>query len=94
MRWHLVPFLELPDDGFGAAHARLKYAIAYSDQNGCDFKHFQLACRKGRLHARSQADFAAEHLPQVSLREQFINGSELPSYTFIACFSRPTLSVA
>lgn len=40
-----------------------QYAKTYADQNERDFERFQLACRKGRLLARSEADFAADHLP-------------------------------
>jgi hypothetical protein len=45
------------------ADALYQYAQGYSEQNERDFEHFQQACRKGRLHARSEADFAADHLP-------------------------------
>ncbi|APC15997.1 hypothetical protein BLL42_09735 [Pseudomonas frederiksbergensis] len=45
------------------ADALFKYAKAYSDQNKRDFERFQQACRKGKLQARSEADFAADHLP-------------------------------
>jgi len=45
------------------ADALFKYAKAYSEQNDRDFERFQQACRKGRLRARSEADFAADHLP-------------------------------
>lgn len=45
------------------ADALFKYAKAYSDQNERDFERFQQACRKGKLRARSEADFAADHLP-------------------------------
>ncbi|WP_397452895.1 DUF2252 domain-containing protein [Pseudomonas sp. NA-150] len=45
------------------ADALLRYAKDYTDQNEHDFERFQQACRKGRLIARSEADFAADHLP-------------------------------
>lgn len=45
------------------ADALLKYAKSYAKQNEKDFERFQQACRKGRLQARSEADFAADHLP-------------------------------
>ncbi|NVZ74247.1 DUF2252 domain-containing protein [Pseudomonas gingeri] len=45
------------------AEALFKYAQTYATQNERDFEHFQQACRKGRLQARSEADFAADHLP-------------------------------
>ncbi|ROM90756.1 DUF2252 domain-containing protein [Pseudomonas brassicacearum] len=45
------------------ANALFKYAKAYSDQNERDFERFQRACRKGKLKARSETDFAADHLP-------------------------------
>jgi uncharacterized protein (DUF2252 family) len=45
------------------ADALFKYAQAYTEQNERDFERFQRACRKGRLQARSEADFAADHLP-------------------------------
>jgi uncharacterized protein (DUF2252 family) len=45
------------------ADAFLKYAQGYTKQNEQDFERFQQACRKGRLRARSEADFAADHLP-------------------------------
>jgi len=45
------------------ADALFKYAQGYSKQNDQDFERFQQACRKGRLRARSEADFAADHLP-------------------------------
>ena len=45
------------------ADALLKYAKNYAKQNEKDFERFQQACRKGRLQARSEADFAADHLP-------------------------------
>lgn len=45
------------------ADALFKYAQGYSKQNEQDFERFQQACRKGRLRARSEADFAADHLP-------------------------------
>ena len=41
----------------------IKYAKGYTEQNERDFERFQQACRKGRLRARSEADFAADHLP-------------------------------
>jgi uncharacterized protein (DUF2252 family) len=47
----------------GLADALFSYAKVYADQNERDFEHFQRACRKGRLQARSEADFAADHLP-------------------------------
>lgn len=49
--------------GEALADALYKYAKGYTEQNERDFERFQLACRKGRLHARSEADFAADHLP-------------------------------
>ena len=45
------------------ADALLKYAQSYTSQNERDFERFQLACRKGRLRARSEADFTADYLP-------------------------------
>jgi uncharacterized protein (DUF2252 family) len=45
------------------AEALVKYAKNYTDQNGRDYERFQQACRKGQLRARSEADFAADHLP-------------------------------
>ncbi|BCQ62537.1 hypothetical protein PBOI14_42870 [Pseudomonas sp. Boi14] len=45
------------------AEALWHYAQAYATQNERDFERFQQACRKGRLQARSEADFAADHLP-------------------------------
>ncbi len=45
------------------ADALFKYAQSYTAQNERDFEQFQQACRKGRLRARSEADFAADHLP-------------------------------
>jgi hypothetical protein len=45
------------------ADALFKYAKGYAEQNERDFERFQQACRKGRLRARSEADFAADHLP-------------------------------
>lgn len=45
------------------ADALFKYAKTYTEQNDRDFERFQQACRKGRLRARSEADFAADHLP-------------------------------
>ncbi|MBK5510183.1 DUF2252 domain-containing protein [Pseudomonas sp. TH15] len=45
------------------ADALFKYAEGYTKQNEQDFERFQQACRKGRLRARSEADFAADHLP-------------------------------
>ena len=45
------------------ADALFKYAQAYSDQNEQDFERFQHACRTGRLLARSEVEFAADHLP-------------------------------
>ncbi|WP_297833102.1 DUF2252 domain-containing protein [Pseudomonas sp.] len=45
------------------ADALLSYAQAYAEQNDRDFERFQKACRTGRLQARSEADFAADHLP-------------------------------
>jgi uncharacterized protein (DUF2252 family) len=45
------------------ADALFKYAKSYAKQNEKDFERFQQACRKGRLQARSEADFAADHLP-------------------------------
>jgi uncharacterized protein (DUF2252 family) len=45
------------------ADALWKYAQACAQQNEQDFERFQYACRKGRLKARSEADFAADHLP-------------------------------
>jgi uncharacterized protein (DUF2252 family) len=49
--------------GDALADALYKYAQGYTEQNERDFERFQLACRKGRLRARSEADFAADHLP-------------------------------
>jgi uncharacterized protein (DUF2252 family) len=49
--------------GDALAEALAKYAQAYADQNERDFERFQKACRQGRLQARSEADFAADHLP-------------------------------
>lgn len=49
--------------GDALATALFKYAKAYTAQNERDFERFQQACRKGRLRARSEADFAADHLP-------------------------------
>ncbi|MEJ5060688.1 MULTISPECIES: DUF2252 domain-containing protein [unclassified Pseudomonas] len=49
--------------GDALADALLKYAQGYTEQNERDFERFQQACRKGRLRARSEADFAADHLP-------------------------------
>ncbi|VVP70813.1 hypothetical protein PS918_01071 [Pseudomonas fluorescens] len=49
--------------GDALADALYKYAKDYAEQNERDFERFQQACRKGRLHARSEADFAADHLP-------------------------------
>jgi uncharacterized protein (DUF2252 family) len=45
------------------ADALFKYAQSYTKQNEQDFERFQQACREGRLRARSEADFAADHLP-------------------------------
>jgi len=45
------------------AEALVKYAKSYCDQNDRDYERFQKACRKGHLRARSEADFAADHLP-------------------------------
>lgn len=45
------------------AEALWHYAQAYATQNERDFERFQQACRQGRLQARSEADFAADHLP-------------------------------
>jgi hypothetical protein len=49
--------------GNALADALLKYAQSYTAQNERDFERFQMACRKGRLRARSEADFAADHMP-------------------------------
>lgn len=49
--------------GDALADALYRYAKGYTDQNERDFERFQQACRKGRLRARSEADFAADHLP-------------------------------
>ena len=49
--------------GDALADALFKYARSYTAQNERDFERFQQACRKGRLRARSEADFAADHLP-------------------------------
>jgi hypothetical protein len=49
--------------GDALADALLKYAQHYTAQNERDFERFQTACRKGQLRARSEADFAADHLP-------------------------------
>lgn len=45
------------------ADALFSYATGYAEQNERDFEAFQKACRDGRLQARSEADFAADHLP-------------------------------
>jgi uncharacterized protein (DUF2252 family) len=45
------------------ADALYQYAKGYGEQNERDFERFQQACRKGKLRARSEADFAADHLP-------------------------------
>ncbi|MNN02905.1 hypothetical protein D3C81_1155770 [compost metagenome] len=45
------------------ADALCTYAQGYAQQNERDFEQFQQACRKGRLQARSEANFAADHLP-------------------------------
>jgi hypothetical protein len=45
------------------ADALYRYALAYAAQNERDFEIFQKACRQGRLQARSEADFAADHAP-------------------------------
>jgi uncharacterized protein (DUF2252 family) len=45
------------------ADALFKYAKSYTEQNERDYERFQQACRKGRLTARSEVDFAADHLP-------------------------------
>ncbi|MDR6927348.1 DUF2252 domain-containing protein [Pseudomonas sp. BE134] len=45
------------------AEALIKYAKSYTDQNERDYERFQQACRKGQLRTRSEADFAADHLP-------------------------------
>ena len=45
------------------AEALVKYAKSYTEQNDRDYERFQQACRKGQLRARSEADFAADHLP-------------------------------
>lgn len=50
-------------EGEALADALCQYAKGYTDQNARDFEVFQQACRKGHLRARSQADFAADHLP-------------------------------
>jgi hypothetical protein len=49
--------------GDALADALFKYAQSYTKQNDRDFERFQMACRKGSLRARSEADFAADHLP-------------------------------
>ncbi|MBP5946369.1 MULTISPECIES: DUF2252 domain-containing protein [unclassified Pseudomonas] len=49
--------------GDALADALLKYAKSYTAQNESDFERFQIACRKGRLQARTEADFAADHVP-------------------------------
>jgi uncharacterized protein (DUF2252 family) len=49
--------------GNSLADALFSYAKVYTEQNERDFERFQQACRKGRLQARSEADFAADHLP-------------------------------
>lgn len=49
--------------GGALADALFKYAQSYTAQNERDFEQFQQACRKGRLRARSEADFAADYLP-------------------------------
>ncbi|MEN0108796.1 MAG: DUF2252 family protein, partial [Pseudomonas sp.] len=45
------------------ADALYSYAQAYAKQNERDYERFQKACRTGRLHARTEADFAADHQP-------------------------------
>ncbi|CAD5107337.1 DUF2252 domain-containing protein [Zestomonas carbonaria] len=45
------------------ADALVDYARAYAKHNELDFERFQQACRQGRLEARSEADFAADHTP-------------------------------
>ncbi|WP_160109209.1 DUF2252 domain-containing protein [Pseudomonas izuensis] len=49
--------------GDALADALYTYAQGYTEQNERDFERFQQACRKGTLRARSDADFAADHLP-------------------------------
>jgi len=49
--------------GTQLADALLTYAQAYGEQNERDFEIFQKACRSGRLHARTEADFTADRLP-------------------------------
>ncbi|MCY1410266.1 hypothetical protein D9M71_256320 [compost metagenome] len=45
------------------ADALYTYAHGYAKQTERDFEQFQQACRKGRLQARSETNFAADHLP-------------------------------
>lgn len=45
------------------ADAMYQYAQGYAKQNEEDFERFQQACRSGRLQARTEADFAADHHP-------------------------------
>ncbi|KKX57492.1 DUF2252 domain-containing protein [Pseudomonas putida] len=45
------------------ADALYQYAQGYAEQNERDFERFQQACRKGKLRARSEEDFAADYLP-------------------------------
>ena len=45
------------------ADALYQYAQGYTEQNERDFERFQQACRKDKLRARSEEDFAADHLP-------------------------------
>ncbi|MBH3426481.1 DUF2252 domain-containing protein [Pseudomonas alkylphenolica] len=45
------------------AEAMYQFALTYAEQNEHDYERFQLACRQGRLLARSEADFAADHQP-------------------------------
>ncbi|MNF10360.1 hypothetical protein D3C80_2112730 [compost metagenome] len=49
--------------GEALADALYQYALGYTEQNERDFERFQQACRKGGFRARSEADFAADHLP-------------------------------
>ena len=49
--------------GAAMADALYAYAKAYGKQNEKDFETFQKACRTGRLQARTEADFTADHLP-------------------------------
>lgn len=45
------------------ADALVDYARAYAKHNELDFERFQQACRQGKLQARTETDFTADHLP-------------------------------